>query len=73
MQLKHYNAEEHLVEVDTLCQPSPAGVKFRAMVKITRGLETERHELQNERYETLEASLAALLQTMRMKVAEQSG
>ncbi|KAF6235722.1 hypothetical protein HO173_005917 [Letharia columbiana] len=71
---KHlYNAGEHLIEVDALCQPSPAGVKFRAMVKITRGKEVERHDLQNEAYGTLEASLSALLQTTMTKIEEQSG
>lgn len=68
-----YKADGHLVEVDALCQPSQAGIKLRAIVKITRGQEVEKHNLQNEQYETLRTSLSAPVQTMMKQVGEQSG
>lgn len=68
-----YKADGHLVEVDILCQPSQAGIKFRAMVKITRGQGVEKHNLQNEECVTSQTSLCALVQTMMKQVGEHSG
>lgn len=60
-----YDADKRLAEGDALCQLSRSGVKLCAMVKTVRADRgTERYGLQDAEYETLEASLSALLQTM---------
>ena len=67
------NADGDLAEVDTRYQASPAQLKFCAMVKTTRGRNMEWHHWQSERYETLEASLSALLLIIVKKLGEQTG
>ena len=59
------DTDKRLAEGDALCQRNRSGVKFCAMVKAMRADRgTERYGLQDGEYETLEASLSALLQTM---------
>ena len=62
-----YDADKRLAEGDALCQLSRSGVKLCAMVKPVRGQGKERCGLQEAEYETLEASLSALLQTVEEK------
>lgn len=62
-----YGADERRAEGDALCQPSRSGLKLCAMVKTVRGQGTERYGLHDAEYETLEASLSALLQTVEEK------